>query len=140
MTIPTRFIDKAEYDKLINMEPSYIMIHQLDAMDFVPPTNGKPDPDSITSEHVHLLFLNATEPCIYWDKEQGGPFVILPKHDELTYEVLQEIHPVKGSWAYRLSPHNWDERNWENHDLQYTDYWFKPSNLEPYDEENGRTH
>lgn len=138
--IPTRFIDKPEYEALLDMENTYVIIHQLDAMDFLPPKPDVPAQETINSDHVHILFLNAVEPCIYWDKQQGAPLIILPKYNDLSYEVFQEIHPMKGAWAYRLSPHNWDSLDWDHHELQYTDYWFKPSDVLPFVLADERTH
>lgn len=139
--IPTRFIDAAEYNKLLDMEGTdIIVVHALDAIDFAAPQIEGVQRDSITTDHVHLLFLNAIEPCIYFDQAQGGAFVILPKHDELTYEVLQEIHPNKGAWAYRITPHNWDDLDWDHHDLQYTNWWFKDIHVSAYAKDDWRTH
>lgn len=139
--IPTRFIEKEEYERLLSLESGYTMIHSLDAMDFWPPRPAQELKESVSTEHVHLLFLNSVDPCIYWNRaEQSAPFVILPKYDELSYETLQEIHPVKGAWAYRITPHLWDATDWENHFLGHSDYWFKPTPVGTYNKEDVRTH
>lgn len=138
--IPTRFIDTKEYERLLSLEESpFTMVHSLDAMDFIPPREDRPDYPSVGSDHVHVLFLNAAEPCIYRDESQSV-VVILPKYDDLSYQTFQEIHPVKGAWAYRLSPHNWIAEDWDNHHLQFTDYWFKPTPVPKFDKENRSTH
>lgn len=138
--IPTRFIDAKEYEHLLDLEEApFTMIHSLDAMDFIPPRNGFEGQPTVNSDHVHLLFLNATEPCIYKDKTQGV-LIILPKHDEITYDTLHSIHPLKGAWAYRISPHNWMAEDWDNHHLQYTEYWFKPTLVPKFNKNEGSTH
>lgn len=114
--IPTRFIEKEEFDELMNQEDDVIPLFLLAAIPFSVPGPGEEWENFSTLPEVHVLLMNAKEPCLYRDPESKMGFVILPSYAPDTYYThtqFQEIHPVKGAWGYRLAPSGWEEGDWD---------------------------
>jgi hypothetical protein len=110
MVMPTRIIETAEFNKLMDMEGNTLPVFRLDAVKFDPPRpDGKVEPPYPVGS-VNILLMNVAEPVIYKDGD-GTAFIILNGYDEenvMTYESFRDAHVVKDAWYYRLAPHYYD--------------------------------
>lgn len=128
MSIPFRFIDAATFNGLLEQEKrqgNTIVTYKLAAIPFTPPRPGEEwAAQKMDVQHNYLL-LNVVEPMIYKDPIKGKTFIILNgyNHKNLTYEELEEVHLVKGAWAYRLAPDGWNGGDWSD-DLADAHYAF----------------
>lgn len=129
MGISHRIIDKELFDSLIQQEKAQgntIVAYKLAAIPFTPPRSMDElyKPQKVHTMHNFLL-LNVVEPMIYIDKLKGKTFIILNgyNHKNLTYAELEDVHLVKGAWAYRLAPEAWQEGD-KSDDLADAHYAF----------------
>lgn len=127
MAIPTRFIEKDEFDDLMAQEGNVLPLFKLTALPFNPPTPDGPAMQHPELNYVNVLLVNVAEPCLFRDKEANIGFILMNGYDTdgtFTYENFEDCHTTKGAWAYRLSPSYWDEGDWEDHDLSDAVYRF----------------
>lgn len=116
MTIPTRIIERDEFNELMAQEGDVLPLFKLTAHQFEPP---RPDGPVLHHEEiigVNVLLLNVSEPCIFKDQSAGMAFVLMNGYDSdgtFTYENFQDCHIVKGAWFYRLAPAYWEEGDWD---------------------------
>ena len=140
--IPTRFIDKAEFDDLMKLEGGSLPLYKLVAIPFVPPTpegmeppEGIIDYDNYKASTIRVLLLNVTEPRLYKD-EQGLVFIVLPSYDIVTHEVASTIFPRTDVWCYRFSPYSWDSKD----DMDLAAYLFPENTVPNFELNNVETH
>lgn len=112
MTVPSRLIDREEFNELMKQEGDVLPLFSLTAIPFDPPRPGGPTADYEAPIAMNVLLVNVNEPCMFKDKEAGLAFVLMNGYDTegtFTYENFQDCHIVKGAWGYRLAPNYWDE-------------------------------
>jgi hypothetical protein len=109
MVMPTRFIDKAEFDELMKVEGSTVIpAYRLDGVPFQPPFPGEKWQGE-KYKGINILLLNVVEPVLYKDG-RGNAYIILNENfdDQWDYEYFAEFHPAKhDAWFYRLCPIYW---------------------------------
>lgn len=124
MTVPTRFIEKSEFEELMRQEGNVLPLYKLFALPFWPPVADPPmHPQEVIG--INVLLLNVREPCLYRDRENNMGFVILNGYDSeaLNYANFQDCHVIKGAWCYRLAPAYWEEGD-TDYDLTEAFYRF----------------
>lgn len=140
--IPTRRIEKAEFEELIKLsgyEGDTLILWELHAFDYVD------DPvhviDVINYQEVNILRLNVLEPVIYKD-DNLGPIVVVPMtEDHVEYDDFSDWHVKKGCDGYYLAMSFWEINDWD-YDLDDV-YWAfkgKKKDLPPFDLDDWRTH
>lgn len=132
MTIPTRMLEKDEFDELMKQEGNVLPLFKLTAIQFNPPTPDGPSEEFKEPVGVNVLLLNVNEPCLYRDKDANLGFVLMNGYDPdgtFTYQNFQDCHVIKNAWGYRLAPHYWEESVWE-YDLDDAIYRFNHENEE----------
>lgn len=142
MTIPTKFMDREEFNQLIREEEGDTLIKwQLEAFNFTPPIPGEEvDFADANTGHLHILFLNTLEPRLHRD-QAGELLIILPSSGTYEYSDWQEMHQNKDAWFYALAPHNWDAGDW-TYLLDDAEFFFagEDDKLPAYDREDVLTH
>lgn len=124
MAVPTRIIEKPEFEELMRTEGSTVPLFRLDAVGFQPPRpkeqwGGEP------GISINVLMLNVIEPVIYKDG-RGDAYIIMSAYDDgntFTYANFQDCHYVKGAWYYRLAPAVW-QANDDDFELAEAIYCF----------------
>lgn len=138
MKTPTRFIDKEEFNSLMELENNTIPLFKLAAIPFLPPTPDEPNgPIDYSKEYktIRIMMLNVLEPRLYRD-ENKVVFIVLPSYETVTYEIASAIHPEHDEWGYRFSPYSWDG---EEHMADAT-YLFKDETIPNFDLSNTATY
>lgn len=137
MAIPTRFIDKEEFDELMKLEGNVLPLFKLAAIPFAPPTPEHPGGgmDYENYKAVRILMLNVAEPRLYRD-ENKIVFVVLPSFDVVTYAIASDAHAIHDAWCYRLTPYNWDN---DDHMAQAA-YLFSEGTIPAFNLDNVDTH
>lgn len=142
MTIPTRFIERDEFEALIRQETGDILMrYQLEGFPFLPP---RPEEQMITidpkPDHLHLLFLNVSEPVLFRDKTDGELLIILSKYGTYEYDFYSQIHPLGTlAWYYSMAPHSFMLDEWD-YPLEDSEFHFAPDAVPAYDHERIETH
>ena len=139
MAIPTRFIEKEEFEELLAVEEGdTIPLYKLTAIPFQPPrpdnTDGESPLDGGKSA-VRVMMLPVIEPRLYRDPNKVM-FVVYPSFNTLTYSDAQDMHPIKGAWCYRFTPYGWDGAE----PLADATYLFEDTVVEAYDLADVTTH
>jgi hypothetical protein len=125
MTVPTRFIEREEFHRLLDQEGKTAAVFKLEAIQFDPPrpdgSHVEPYRDEIRS--INVLLMNVVDPVIYRDGD-GTVFFILNAFDDdtvMTYENFEDTHPIKGAWGYRLCPHyvTWSDKDYDLDECRY---------------------
>jgi hypothetical protein len=127
MTIPTRLIEKAEFDELQRAEGDTLILHKLTALPFDPPRPDGQAQTKVKHREMNVLLMNVSDPVIYKEKDTKMVFIIMNGYDDastFTYENFQDCHIEKGAWCYRLAPNYWSERDTQNFDLDDAIYVF----------------
>lgn len=136
MTIPTRLIERDEFNELMAQEGNVLPLFSLTAIAFDPPTPDGPKPDYEVPISMNVLLLNVDEPCLFKDKEANMAFVLMNAYDPehtFTYENFQDCHIIKGAWAYRLAPSYWEEFD-TDFDLDEAIYCFNHGEINEWKE------
>lgn len=139
--IPTKRIEESDFRELTkHFGSDPLPIFKVVALKFEPPLPEGEEPPGYASKKpvMRLIPLNVTEPRIYTNK-QGDVHIIYPMYDELTYELLQDMHPVKGAWCYRWSHLYWVEAD-HSSNLDEALYFFKPDYIPPFAAYDVTTH
>jgi hypothetical protein len=125
MTVPTRFIERDEFYRLLDQEGKTAAVFKLEAIQFDPPrpdgSRLKPYDEKLQS--INILLMNVVEPVIYKDGD-GTVFIILNAFDDdrvMTYENFEDTHPIKGAWGYRLCPYyvDWADKDYDLDECRY---------------------
>jgi hypothetical protein len=137
MTIPTRFIEREEFNGLMRLEGNVFPLFKLVAIPFNPPTPDHPNGpvDYGNYKAIRVLMLNVIEPRLYRD-ENGIVFVVLPNFDVVTYDIAADAHPIHDAWCYRFSPYNWDD----NDHLGQAVYLFSDDTIPAFNLDDVDTH
>lgn len=155
MTIPTRIIEKAEYDKLIKealdiiakeldadrseLEEDMIADHALFAFNWV-----DTEEDGLGTEMknpIRIMFLNVLDPVIYKNVKTKQVTIIANMLSDISYEELADLHYDHDADFYCLSWYGFAP--WDQTDNWYggaSSWWFKPTIIEPFELERMETH
>ena len=139
MAVPTRWLEAKEFDELMELEEGdTVPIYKLTAIPFNPPRpldEGEEEPKKAEEQSIRVMLLAVVEPRIYKDPHKVI-FVVFPSFDTLDYDKAQDLHPVKGAWAYRFTPYHWDGSS----PLVHASYLVREEAVPPFVLGNTETH
>lgn len=139
MAIPTRLIEAEEFERLMEVEDGdTIPVYKLTALQFEPPrplADGEAPPEPTPEQSVRVMLLAVVEPRLYRDPSKNI-FVVFPSFETLDYAAAQDLHPIKGAWAYRFAPYHWDKGS----PLAHATYLVREEDVPAFELGNTDTH
>lgn len=129
MAIPTRFIEREEFEELLALEEGdSIATYKLTALPFHPPhPEGEDGHEEPEEKSIRVMLLPVIEPRLYRDPHKVT-FVVFPSFETIDYAAAQDMHPVKDAWCYRFTPYHWDGSS----PLVHATYLFKEEVVPPF--------